>query len=181
MSQYLAWALGRAREHTLALVGDVPEERMNWQSVAEERHPAWLLGHLALADTYLLFLLGVQPLEGDFQSLLQQYGPKSVPTSHSRYHTKHDLIERLSGTNDLRIARIRTMNDRDLAEPMPDRMLAAAQPTIGHHLCALVFHEGYHGGQLSSWRKAHGFAAVAWTLGPRPRIVKPDTNDGSEI
>ena len=87
MSEYLAWALGRAREHTLALVGGVPEEQMSWQSVAEERHPAWLLGHLALADAYLLFLLGVQPLAGDFQSLLQQYGPKSLPTSHSRHHT----------------------------------------------------------------------------------------------
>jgi hypothetical protein len=30
----------------------------------------------------------------------------------------------------------------------------------------LVFHEGYHSGQLSSWRKTHGFRAVHWTLGP---------------
>ena len=168
MNEYLAWALDRAREHTLALVVDVPEERMNRQTVAGERHPAWLLGHLVLADTYLLFLLGVQPHGDDFQSLLQQYGPKSVPSSHSQYHAKHDLIERLSETNDLRIARVRTMTDRDLAEPTPDRILAGAQPTIGHHLSALVFHEGYHGGQLSSWRKAHGFAAVAWALGRKP-------------
>ena len=59
------------------------------------------------------------------------------------------------------------MTDQDLARPMADAFLAQAQPTIGHHLQSLVFHEGYHSGQLSSWRKTHGFAAVHWTLGPR--------------
>ena len=58
------------------------------------------------------------------------------------------------------------MTDHDLAQPMRDAFLAQAQPTIGHHLQSLVFHEGYHSGQLSSWRKAHGFGAVRWILGP---------------
>jgi hypothetical protein len=49
---------------------------------------------------------------------------------------------------------------------MADALLAQVQPTIGHHLQSLVFHEGYHSGQLSSWRKMHGFTAVRWTLGP---------------
>jgi hypothetical protein len=107
-------------------------------------------------------------LSDDFQSLLNLYGPQSVPTGDSPGHARDDLIARLTRTNAVRLARIEKMNVRDLAEPMPDPFLATAQPTIGHHLHGLVFHEGYHGGQLSSWRKAHGFAAVAWTFGPRP-------------
>jgi hypothetical protein len=76
------------------------------------------------------------------------------------------LVENLVRTNTLRLAKIRPMTDHDLAQPMRDAFLAQAQPTIGHHLQSLVFHEGYHSGQLSSWRKAHGFGAVRWILGP---------------
>jgi hypothetical protein len=58
------------------------------------------------------------------------------------------------------------MSVEDLARPLPDAFLARAQPTIGHHLQALLFHEGYHCGQVSAWRKRHGFAAVRWSMGP---------------
>lgn len=167
MTEYLGWALGRARAHTLALVADVPPERMNLQSRAGERHPSWILGHLLLADIYLLSLLSVQPVTDDFQVLLDRYGPKSAPVSQAPDDPKDILLERLTRTNALRIARVGQMTTDDLASPLPDSFLARAQPTIGHHLNSQVFHEGYHGGQLSSWRKTHGFAAVAWAFGPR--------------
>jgi hypothetical protein len=166
MSEYLAWALDRAREHTLALVADVPPEAMQLQVAPDERHPAWLLGHLLLADTYLLSLLTVQPLADEFSLLLERYGPASAPTAQARYDSKRQLIDRLSRANAVRVARVRAMADRDLARPMADALLAQVQPTIGHHLQGLVFHEGYHSGQLSSWRKTHRFTAVRWTLGP---------------
>jgi len=166
MSEYLAWALDRAREHTLALVADVPPEAMQLQTTPGERHPAWLLGHLLLADTYLLSLLTVQPLGEEFQSLLEHYGPGSAPTAQASYDSRNQLINRLSRANAVRVARVQAMAERDLARPIADTLLAQVQPTIGHHLQSLVFHEGYHSGQLSSWRKTHGFTAVHWTLGP---------------
>lgn len=166
MSAYLAWALDRAREHTLALVADVPPEAMQLQAAPDERHPAWLLGHLLLADIYLLSLLRVQPLSSEFPLLLERYGPASVPIAQAPYDSKHQLIDRLRQSNTVRVAAVSAMADRDLAQPMSDAILTQAQPTIGHHLQSLVFHEGYHSGQLSSWRRTHGFAAVRWTLGP---------------
>jgi hypothetical protein len=54
VSEHLTWALGRARALTLLLVADVRPDQMHLQSAPGERHPAWLLGHLLLADTYLL-------------------------------------------------------------------------------------------------------------------------------
>ena len=166
MSEYLAWALDRARAHTLALVADIPPEAMQLQATPGERHPAWLLGHLLLADTYLLSLLTVQPLRDEFPMLLECYGPASAPTAQARYDSKHHLVDRLGRANAVRVARVQAMSDPALARPMADAFLARAQPTIGHHLQGLVFHEGYHSGQLSSWRKTHGFRAVRWTLGP---------------
>ena len=164
----LAWALDRARAQTLALVADVPPEAMRLQAAPGERHPAWLLGHLLLADTYLLSLLEVEPLNHDFRKLLDLHGPASAPDGHTDYDAKPQLVDRLTRANALRVARVAAMGERDYARSMPDAFLAQAQPTMGHHLQSLVFHEGYHSGQLSSWRRAHGFAAVAWQLGPPP-------------
>lgn len=165
MSDYLCWSLDRARRHTLALVADVPAESMQQQAAPGARPPAWLLGHLLLADTYLLFLLGA-PLPDDFPTLLQHYGPESAPaTRDPAREVVPALIDRLVRTHTARLAGVRAMSAQDLARPMPDAHLAAAQPTIGHHLHGLVFHEGYHAGQLSAWRTAHGFGPVPWTWG----------------
>ena len=166
MSDHLVWALDRARAHTLALVTDVPPQSMQQQTAPGERHPAWLLGHLLLADSYLLYLLEVQPLPGDFSSLIERHGPASAPTAEGAYSSKDELVARLAASNDARLARVREMTGDDLARPMPDAFLAKAQPTIGHHLQSLVFHEGYHSGQLSAWRKAHGLTPTHWTPGP---------------
>src|SRR4029077_17407129 len=114
MSEYLAWALDRAREHTLALVADVPPEAMQLQAAPDERHPAWLLGHLLLADIYLLSLLTVQPPADEFPLLLERYGPASAPTAQGQYDSKHQLIERLGRANVVRVALVQAMADRDL-------------------------------------------------------------------
>jgi uncharacterized damage-inducible protein DinB len=166
MSEQLTWALRGARQHTLALVADVPPEHMRLQSVPGERHPAWILGHLLLSDMYLLSLLGVQQLTRDFQVLLGKYGPKAPP-AQQEYDSKDQLTQRLAQSNLLRLGRVQEMTDTDLARPMTDSLLAPVQPTIGHHLHSMVFHEGYHSGQLSSWRKTHGRAPVRWVFGPK--------------
>jgi hypothetical protein len=169
MSDHIAWALRRAREQTLALMADVPAAAMQRQFVAGERHPAWLLGHLLLADSYLLFLLEARPLPDDFPQLIEHYGPASVPApdGDARAHTRDELVDRLTATDAARVARVLTMDDEAFSRPLPDAHLAQAQPTIGHHLLGLVFHEGYHSGQLAAWRKAHGFAPTRWTPGPQ--------------
>jgi uncharacterized damage-inducible protein DinB len=166
MNESLAWALSQAREQTLALVADVSPDAMQLQAAAEERHPAWILGHLLLADAYLLYLLASEPLADDFPVLLERYGPASRPNANTQYDPKDRLIERLRQAHVVRVTRVSAMADRELAAPLGDARLARVQPTLGHHLHSVVFHEGYHAGQLSSWRRAHGFAAVRWIMGP---------------
>ena len=167
MAASLAWALDKAREQTLALVTDVPPDAMQLQATPAERHPAWILGHLLLADSYLMHLLTSQPLADDFQALIEHFGPASSPTATVRYDAKERLADLLRHTNATRVTLVSGLTDAELAAPIRDRLLAPVQPTIGHHLHSLVFHEGYHAGQLSSWRKTHGFAAPRWTMGPR--------------
>lgn len=162
---HTAWALGCARAQTLALVADVSQEQMCLQASQGEQHPAWVLGHLLLADSYLLFLLEAEGLPDDFQALLDTYGPEASPSADlARYDTRADLVQRLASTNARRVAAVRALPDAGFERPMSDAVLARTQPTIGHHLQSQVFHEGYHAGQLSAWRRAHGLPPVAWAF-----------------
>ena len=134
MNEYLTWALNRARAHTLALVADVPPAAMRLQAIPGERHPA-------LADSYLLSLLGAQPRGEEFALLLEGYGPASLPPAAGPDHTKDHLVDGLRQTHAVRIATVRAMTDRALARPTPDARLAdrggagqgiAAQLALAH-------------------------------------------------
>lgn len=161
MNELLVWSLEQARKHTLKLVEDVSEDQMFLQSAANENHPAWILGHLLLSDTYLLSLLKIRELSPDFVDLLNKYGPN--PTNKN-YDSKSFLVERLTETSVLRVEAVTQMED--LNQPLPDENLVKTQPTIGHHLQMLMIHEGHHCGQLSSWRKLHGSKPTKWTFAP---------------
>lgn len=155
MHDLLIWSLKSARKQTLSLVEDLREEQMHLHSAAGENPPIWILGHLLLGDTYLLHLLNVRKLSADFTELLRKYGPNATDKN---YDSKQFLVERLIETGNLRCEAVRQMNDLSIL--MPDETLAERQPTIAHHLQMLIFHEGHHCGQLSSWRKAQGLSAV---------------------
>jgi uncharacterized damage-inducible protein DinB len=58
----------------------------------------------------------------------------------------------------LRLDALRQMKSLD--QPTPDETLVRTQPTVGHHLQMLVFHEGHHCGNIAAWRKANKFSAV---------------------
>lgn len=167
MNVLLAWALQKARQQTLSLVEDLREEQMCFQSIAAENHPAWILGHLLLGDIYLLSLLEAQNLSEDFSDLLHKYGPGTTPTSSfGNYDSKFALVGRLTETGAQRLNAVQQMSSEAFARPTPDKILARAQPTLGHHLHALVFHEGHHSGQLASWRKRQGLSPVPGAFAP---------------
>lgn len=155
MSDLLIWSLENARKQTLNLVEDLRDEQMSLQSSAGENPPAWILGHLLLADKYLLSMLKECELSADFMELLGKYGPN--PT-RADYDSKQFLVESLTETGLLRTNALRQMKSLD--QPTPDETLVRTQPTIGHHLQTLVFHEGHHCGALSSWRKGNKLPAV---------------------
>jgi hypothetical protein len=168
MTEILAWALHKARQQTFILVEDLSDEQMCLQSLPGENHPAWILGHLLLGDIYLLSMLAGQGLSEDFPDLLSRYGPGSTPRQGgAMYEAKAVLVERLFQTDALRCEAVRQKTLEELRQPIPDAVLAQAQPTIGHHLQTLVFHEGHHGGQLSSWRKAQGLSPIRGAFAPK--------------
>jgi hypothetical protein len=159
MSDLLIWSLENARRQTLSLVDDLRAEQICRQTAAGENPPAWILGHLLLGDIYLLSMLKVRELSADFMDLLKKYGPNSTPNSiGENYDAKQFLVERLTETGVLRTGALRQMKSLD--QPTPDETLVRTQPTIGHHLQTLVFHEGHHCGNIAAWRKAQRLSPV---------------------
>ncbi len=159
MNELLIWSLEQARKQTFSLVEDLRDEQLQLQTAAGENHPAWILGHLLLGDVYLLSMLKVSELSADFMEILGKYGPNSNPNSNiENYDSKQFLVERLTETGLLRLDALRKMKNFD--QPTPDETLVRTQPSIGHHLQILVFHEGHHCGQIAAWRKAQGLSAV---------------------
>jgi len=159
MNDLLVWSLEQSRKQTFALIEDLRDEQMCLQTSAKENPPIWILGHLLLGDVYLLSMLKTRELSADFMELLGKYGPHSNPNSiRENYDSKQFLVERLTKTGLLRTDAIRRMKSLD--EPTPDETLVKTQPTIGHHLQTLIFHEGHHCGQIAAWRKAQKLSAV---------------------
>jgi hypothetical protein len=166
-SDLLAWALHGARQQTLQLTHDIPTDHAWSQDSPGEHHPIWILGHLLLSDSYLLTLLGAGSLPGDFATLLRRYGPGAPPiASPTDYDSLVELVERLTSTGAQREAALTRLPTADLALPTPDPVLARSQPSLGHHLHALVCHEGYHAGQLAAWRRRRGLPSVSWSFAP---------------
>ena len=82
------------------LTADVPDERFAEQPVAGVNHPAWLLGHLALAADSANAMLGGQKALGEKWGGLFGRGSK-LSITRSDYSTKEELI----GTLEARLER----------------------------------------------------------------------------
>lgn len=162
----LAWSLSAARAQTLALVVDVPDHLWAQPTEAGGHSPEWVVGHLLLGDSYLLHLLAVAPLPPDFGGLLAAFGPQVAAAQPTPTFSRRELSERLARTGEQRSSSVRARGTSGLALPTPDSGLATTQPTLGHHVSALVFHEGYHAGQLASWRRLHRLPPTRWCLAP---------------
>ncbi|MBI4852100.1 MAG: DinB family protein [Acidobacteria bacterium] len=169
MNDLLVWGLSKAREQTLNLVADLDQEQMCHQSVEGENHPAWTLGHLFLADCMIFSVLQV-PDAPQLSQLPKEwwraYAPGNAPSADkNRYHAKEELMEKLIRTEQIRKQAIEKLTMEDLSRPTPDPHFAITQPTIGHLLHYLLFHEGNHAGQLASWRKTRKLPSGSGAFG----------------
>jgi uncharacterized damage-inducible protein DinB len=151
------------RSQTLKLVADLSEEQMCAQPAPKTNHPAWVLGHLLLVDHSFLKTIGGPELPAWLdESFRATYGGKSEPLAdRAKYQPKEFYIERLAAVRAHIHARLKTLTDADLAQPHPDPARRERMPTIGHAITFYgTWHEAYHSGQLSAWRRVQGLPAV---------------------
>lgn len=155
--------LNHTRSQTLKLVADLTDEQMARQPAPGMNHAAWVLGHLLMVDHAFLFTITGQPLpawiDDGFRTL---YGNKSQPVADpTKYQPKAFYVERLAAVRAQIVERLKHMKPEDFQAPHPDPARRERMPTVGHAVMFYgTWHEAYHSGQLSAWRRVQGLPAV---------------------
>lgn len=149
------------RDSTLKLVADLSDDQIVLQPVAGMNHPAWVLGHLLMVDgTFLVLAGGAKPaLATDWMEI---YGRGSIPVADkTKYKPKNWYLDQMASVRNQVIERLKVLTPADMAQPHPDPARRERFPTVGHNLFAYgTWHEAYHAGQLSAWRRVLGLPAA---------------------
>jgi hypothetical protein len=144
------------RSYLGLLVDDIPEDAMTAQPKGLPNHPAWQIGHLAIALDGLGTMLGApSSLDDDFKA---KFDMGTAPTSdRSAYPTKAELLETLDRVRAVVADALAKADDKALAQPNPMAILSEGLPTVAPMaVFMLLSHESNHLGQISVWRQAQG-------------------------
>lgn len=160
MSVRIVNMLDLARRQTLRLVGDLSDEQCHEQPMAEMHTPAWTLGHLMLYDGYLADRLTCDDFTLD-KRWEAAFGRGSRPGADlEATFSKGELLKEMDRIRSVLISRVGMLEVEDLVKPNPDESARGNLPTLHDALDYALWHESYHGGQLSNWRKAMGLPRV---------------------
>jgi uncharacterized damage-inducible protein DinB len=161
MIDLLAWALQQSRQQTLQLVADLDNDLLDHQPAPGMNHPAWVLGHLLALDALLLSWLVPEQGSSIETEWMQTYGPSSAAVSlRDKFLPKQVYLDRLRETGKRLQTALQGKTVADLAREHPKPASRSVFPTLGHVLQYALWHEGYHGGQLSAWRRVQGLPTV---------------------
>lgn len=143
------------------LVKDLTADQMVQQPHGVVNHPAWSLGHLAVAGHDVCELLGAtSDMPPAWEATFKTGG---VPAADTTAFPAKDELLRILDQQHERIAK--ALSDIDpavLVKPHPDENTRAVFPTVGDLVVFLITaHEMDHLGQIAAWRRAMGLAPAA--------------------
>ncbi len=164
MIHELVSTLDRTLKFMQEQVADLSDEEMVRQPEGAPNHAAWTLGHIVHSCEAMANELGVEGwLPADWES---NFGYGSSPESVDSHHaTKAILLASLQDAGTRLRAALLKIEERALANPLPDERVRELMPTIGHALLqVLAAHTAYHAGQLAAWRRAIGRKPVGTFL-----------------
>ncbi|MAY74344.1 MAG: hypothetical protein CMJ31_06385 [Phycisphaerae bacterium] len=145
------------------LVADVPDDRFAELPFEGAKHPGWVLGHLCCgAGMGAAFLAGEEGVAGCPDAWVTACMPGTqLAADRSAYGAKADLLTHFERVHGLLADRYGAASDDLLATEFPNPEYRSFFPTLGDACFYLMaYHEGYHLGQLSAWRRAAGFGPV---------------------
>jgi len=151
-----AFALGYCRR----LVDDIPDDALADQPSPGVTHPAWVLGHLAIAADAATVRLGGRPAcPPDWRRL---FGPGSaVSPDRAAYPSKAELLAAVERGFGLAVESARRATPELLAQPQAGPFYTQECPTVGDLVAHLMTtHSFLHLGQLSAWRRMRGLPSA---------------------
>jgi hypothetical protein len=163
--------MGFERETTLArfvagyarlLVADLDDAALADPIAPGANHPAWILGHLAIATDYARQQLGLPAACPE--AWHRRFGPGSTPEpDRALYPPKAELLAALEAGIAGVLDALPGADPAAMAAPhgVPIAFLRDAVPTRADLLAHLLTtHPAVHLGQLSLWRRARGLPGV---------------------
>jgi hypothetical protein len=139
---------------------DLDDTKLAYQPTPGTNHPAWILGHLAVATDYALRTLGEQPACPEDWHKKFGIGSTVVP-ERSAYPSKAELLSAIESGHERVTRALQTVSEERLQRPNKFEFLKAALPTLGDLIGHLMTtHVGFHLGQLSMWRRQMGFKPI---------------------
>lgn len=148
------------RDFAHLLVDPLPDERLAEQPAGGVNHPAWVVGHLAIAADFGLRFCGAPTVcPADWSAL---FNPGSTPVAdRSKYPSKAELLAAYDQAHQRLTAAVPTTDPGPWAAPNPIGFLRPGLPTVGDLLGHILStHEAFHLGQVSTWRRVLGFPSA---------------------
>lgn len=150
---------GIIRKMLDGMLADVDESALFELPSGGGNSPAWLLGHLTIANQLGCFLLGGEPPN---DKLLALFGPGSTPDfDPADAPSVSDLRVAFGKSADAMCEAATKASEEQLAASRDGQLLAEAFPTVrdmlGH---LLTTHFSLHVGQLSAWRRSRGLPSI---------------------
>lgn len=136
------------------LLADIEPEDMCKQPEPGMTHPAWIIGHLAIAADGHSKYAGGEPCLGAWH---ERFGMGTqMTTDLAAYPPKSELTREWHAANQRLIDAVSTADPALLQEPTQGP-LGKSFPTAGDFLAfSMTGHTSLHLGQLSAWRRADG-------------------------
>jgi len=163
LNDALIMVITHARSQTLKLVADLSDDQLAIQPAPKMNHAAWVLGHLLVVDYgFRKLVTGEAAPEWVTDEVTALYGNKSEPVADkSKYKPKAFYLEKMAEVRGQIVARLKTMTPAEFDAPHPDPARRERFPTVGHMVMFYgTWHETYHSGQLSAWRRVQGLPPV---------------------
>lgn len=161
MINHLLHVYGFNETYAKMLVSDLSEEQMTAQPREGMNHPAWVVGHLAMASGLVVKLAGGEPPESP-EGWGELFGMKSKPLAEGgKYPDKVTLVAALETSHAAVSELLPQVDAALLGRAMPSEGLGSVMPTVGDAITFMITsHESIHLGQLSAWRRAMGLPSV---------------------
>ena len=143
------------------LVADMSADQMCEQPHGLVNHPAWSLGHLALATDHVGQALG---LSSDLPAgWADTYKAGATPSPDKGLYPSKDDLVRVMEQQHARVAQALSAADpASLAQPLSNEKMRAHFPPVGDFAgFVMTAHEMDHLGQIAAWRRAMGLGPAA--------------------
>jgi hypothetical protein len=143
-------------KHIRYLVEDLTPEQCVHQPSGLINHPAWQVGHLALAANIAAFEMGAE------QTIPPEWAERffpgaSITAEVADYPPMAELVDQLASQHARVAELLPRMTEAQLAVPCQMEMLHRRFSRVGDFLAYITTgHEAVHVGQIASWRRAMG-------------------------